>query len=56
MYGNEYRSVSSWIRVTEKMAEIAKHGLDLVEIKEVISKNGGTEEYILQYGKMKIIN
>jgi len=26
------------------MAEVAKHGLDLVEIQEVISNNGGTEQ------------
>ena len=37
--------LTSWIRVTEKMAgELAKHGLDLVEIQEVISKNGDTKQ------------
>ena len=37
--------LSSWIRVNEKMAgKVAKHDLDLVEIQEVISKNGGTEQ------------
>jgi hypothetical protein len=37
--------LSSCIRVTEKMAgELAKHGLDLVETQEVISKNWGTEQ------------
>ena len=45
IYGDEHRSVRWWISVNEgKVGEVTKHGLDLVEIQKVISKNGGIKQ------------